>query len=619
MTEKGSMVKRFLALALCLSLLLGGTVSLAEEAVTNVTDAEGPILSDLTFKENGESLKPGKVLHLSVRVRDRSGVSWVNAEFWNEDYDRYEEMSLEYDADKDLYVGERELTKSWINGVYQLIAVNAADRYGNQSRYWSNSDALGLFKLTGATSGKAKKAKVNVTVKENGQTVKPLTKIHVQADLKTKLSDVAGITVEFENETGYEDPVRVSVFCEYKPDSKKYEGTFTFGFKNDAGKTICEYANGTYEIATAYVEYGAQKTARAELGGQSVTLTGGIADLDPPVITSGKITEKGKTLKPGRTLHIKAKVKDSSGVDYVSAFMVSADSDWSWEERTGIGHGNYPEGFQVTLSYNKSSKTWEGSYQLPDTLANGTYYLSIEAADKHANWGYEDFEKQIFKFKGPDLVTDGIRSFVQEVFNTVMGRAAEESEITEYGMKLAEGRDTAVVTVKAVAKKAGLTKEETVKRLYTLMKGSDPSAEEQAEGTATLEKANGLETLIDILAENKLFRENCEGRGILVGTFGRRSDGAELGTIAVTKIKLNKKKATLKLGGSKKEKTITLSATVSPDEATRTDVEWSSSDPSVAKVSKKGKVTAVGAGKCVITCTAKDGSGVKATCKITVK
>ena len=48
-------------------------------------------------------------------------------------------------------------------------------------------------------------------------------------------------------------------------------------------------------------------------------------------------------------------------------------------------------------------------------------------------------------------------------------------------------------------------------------------------------------------------------------------------------------------------------------------VTWKSSDKKIATVSSKGKVRARKKGTCIITCTAADGSGVKAVCKITVK
>lgn len=80
-----------------------------------------------------------------------------------------------------------------------------------------------------------------------------------------------------------------------------------------------------------------------------------------------------------------------------------------------------------------------------------------------------------------------------------------------------------------------------------------------------------------------------------------------------TKIKLNKTKAAVKKG-----KTLQLKATVTPADASKTGVTWTSSNKKIATVSSKGKVKGKKYGKVTITATAKDGSGVKATCKLTV-
>jgi uncharacterized protein YjdB len=62
---------------------------------------------------------------------------------------------------------------------------------------------------------------------------------------------------------------------------------------------------------------------------------------------------------------------------------------------------------------------------------------------------------------------------------------------------------------------------------------------------------------------------------------------------------------------------LTLSPTVAPDNATDKSVSWSSSNTTVASVSRTGVVTAVGTGTAVITATSTDG-GLSATCTITV-
>ena len=66
-------------------------------------------------------------------------------------------------------------------------------------------------------------------------------------------------------------------------------------------------------------------------------------------------------------------------------------------------------------------------------------------------------------------------------------------------------------------------------------------------------------------------------------------------------------------------KTITLTVTTAPVVATDHSVTWSSSDESVATVNSRGRVKAIAAGKATITATANDGSGVTATCEVTVE
>ena len=85
----------------------------------------------------------------------------------------------------------------------------------------------------------------------------------------------------------------------------------------------------------------------------------------------------------------------------------------------------------------------------------------------------------------------------------------------------------------------------------------------------------------------------------------------ELGAVDVTGISLNKSTTTLFIGSKE-----TLTATIKPSNATDKTVTWDSSDPAVASVNN-GEVTAIKAGKAIITATAKDG-GYTATCEVNV-
>ena len=67
-----------------------------------------------------------------------------------------------------------------------------------------------------------------------------------------------------------------------------------------------------------------------------------------------------------------------------------------------------------------------------------------------------------------------------------------------------------------------------------------------------------------------------------------------------------------------KNTTKTIKATVTPNDASNTGVDWKSNDTNVATVDATGKVTAKGKGSTTITATAKDGSKVTASCSVTV-
>lgn len=78
-------------------------------------------------------------------------------------------------------------------------------------------------------------------------------------------------------------------------------------------------------------------------------------------------------------------------------------------------------------------------------------------------------------------------------------------------------------------------------------------------------------------------------------------------------IRLNKTKETIVVG-----KTLDLTATILPSNASNRTVTWSSDNEKVAKVTADGKVTAIARGKANITARSNDGANIKATAVITV-
>ena len=92
-------------------------------------------------------------------------------------------------------------------------------------------------------------------------------------------------------------------------------------------------------------------------------------------------------------------------------------------------------------------------------------------------------------------------------------------------------------------------------------------------------------------------------------------------TVTVTEAKIPVSKVTLNTNAIKWPvgRSGSFTATVLPSNATNKAVAWRSSNTKVATVSSTGKLTAVAPGTATITCTAQDGSGKYATCKVTVK
>ena len=110
------------------------------------------------------------------------------------------------------------------------------------------------------------------------------------------------------------------------------------------------------------------------------------------------------------------------------------------------------------------------------------------------------------------------------------------------------------------------------------------------------------------LVENE-FTINCGG--VIYTFYLYNADGASADGL-VESITLNQTSATMEVGQSVK-----LTAEIAPVTAADKSITWKSSDESVATVSD-GTIVAQGVGTATITASANDGSGISATCSVTV-
>lgn len=128
-------------------------------------------------------------------------------------------------------------------------------------------------------------------------------------------------------------------------------------------------------------------------------------------------------------------------------------------------------------------------------------------------------------------------------------------------------------------------------------------------------------------SDNNVATVDKDGKVKIVGKSGKATitataqDGSKVkGTCTVRvgtkvkKVKISAKDTKVKVG-----KTLKLSATVTPDNATEKGVTWKSSNKNIATVTSNGVVKGIKAGTVKITATAKDGSGKSASVTIKVE
>ena len=115
------------------------------------------------------------------------------------------------------------------------------------------------------------------------------------------------------------------------------------------------------------------------------------------------------------------------------------------------------------------------------------------------------------------------------------------------------------------------------------------------------------------LEGNKLVAVS-DGATKIIATSGIVKTSAKVTvTTKVEQIALSKTEGVLTVGNS-----VTITATVTPDNATNATVNWTSSDEKVATVDSNGKVTAVAAGNATITATSESDGDVSADYALTV-
>ena len=284
--------------------------------------------------------------------------------------------------------------------------------------------------------------------------------------------------------------------------------------------------------------------------------------------------------------------------------VLSTDNEVTWkiiQGKTGavdfltVGVQNVDVN-DVSLNSNAETLTVDGTFQLTATIA------PENATNKNVTWTSSD--TNVAEVNASGLVTAKATGTATITVTTVDGAKTATCTIT------VQAATVAVTGVTLNSHAETLTVDETFQLSATVA----PDNATNTNVTWTSSNSNVAE-----VSASGLVTANAAGTATITVT---TVDGAktatctitvQAATVAVIGVTLNSNAETLTVGG-----TIQLTATVAPDNATNTNVTWTSSNANVAEVSASGLVTAKAAGEAVIKVTSVESDILADSCLFTV-
>lgn len=275
--------------------------------------------------------------------------------------------------------------------------------------------------------------------------------------------------------------------------------------------------------------------------------------------------------------------------EYISASNKTAHITVNCSTETGgkvIGDGSYAKGSPVELSAFPVDDTYEfrGWYIGENIVETGNIYrfTALENVDVRASFSKkmeQDSEYETI------LGADYDEFAWVHIYNTET--SSKNVALRMLGLENVE--DCKTVTVKKYASSGNRISENIRKTDYD---------------DASTFWMNGME-----LESAKTDLYDMAGK-LIVSIFNNKDVPSEK---LITNISLTMEKADLK-----DDATVQLIAQIIPSDAANKTLSWTSDNPSVAAVDNKGLVTAVSAGEATITVSSTDGSGIRASCVVTV-
>ena len=342
-------------------------------------------------------------------------------------------------------------------------------------------------------------------------------------------------------------------------------------------------------------------TITAKAGDKSATCSISVV---PIPVTSVTLDQTNASLKVGETVTLTATVKPDDATDNSVTWSTSDASVATVDN--GVVTAKKVGSATITAKVSDKSATCStsvvptpvtsvtlnkanASLKVGETISLTATVKPDDATDKTVTW--ETSEASVA------TITDGVVTAIKLGSATITAKAGDKSAVCAITVI-----PTPVTSVTLNQPSASLKVGETVTLTATV------KPDDATDKTVTWTTSDASVATVD----NGMVIAKKVGSATITAKAGSISATCAITIIPtpVTSVTLDQTGATLKVG-----ETITLTATVKPDDATDKTVKWTSSNKYVASVDQNGRITANTGGTATITATS---GSFSATCKVTV-
>ncbi len=307
---------------------------------------------------------------------DLSGVSYVEAEFTNENGD-YRFIDFQYDSEKNKWVGSYVVESNHQPGTWTLSYVWISDEAGNTNWYYESDLPSASYSVVNPDGDFTAPVLENIQVVTREVTVGQ--EVIIKAEASDDLSGVYHVEAEFSDVNGNYKWINFN----YDSETNSWIGSYVVESNHQPGTWSLSYVSLSDEAGNYY------SYSRDELPSISYVVSNPDGDFTPPVLENVEVVTPEVTV--GEEVIITAQVSDNlSGASYLQAEFSNGSGNSKW----------------VDFQYDSETNQWVGSYVVGANHLPGTWTLTYVAltdeAGNHISYSGEELPVISYEVVNPD-------------------------------------------------------------------------------------------------------------------------------------------------------------------------------------------------------------------------